>query len=131
MPTILRKSLYLPFVAAITLLGQSSCTTTGEVSAVDIDPEDQAIIDEASCSELQEEYRDFPAAEKEVANEIEQRGQVTVGTNLVGAASFATLGFGIFSWDTAADAQENLAELRQIRLAIERTAQRKGCSLPQ
>jgi hypothetical protein len=129
MPIILRKRIYVPFTVAIILLVQVACSSTGDESSSAIDPEDQAAIDAASCSELREEYSDFLAAEKEVADEIDQRGKIAIGTNVIGAATFATLGFGIFSWDTSADAKENLAELRKLRMAIATAAHKKGCSL--
>ena len=129
MPIIFYKPVYVLLTLAIILLGQASCSSTGEVSSSAIDPEDQAAIDKATCDELREEYPDFVAAEKELTDEIDQRGKIAVGTNLLGAATFATLGFGIFSWDTSADAKENLAELRKLRMALETAAHRKGCSL--
>lgn len=129
MQIIFNKSVYVLLTVAIILLGQASCSSTGAISSSAIDPEDQAAIDAATCEELREEYPDFIAAEKELTDEIAERGKVAVGTNLLGAATFATLGFGIFSWDTSADAKENLAELRKLRIAIETAAHRKGCSL--
>lgn len=129
MPIISNKIIYVLLTVTIILLGPASCSSTSEVSSSAIDPEDQAAIDEATCDELREEYPDFVAVEKELTDEIDQRGKVAVGTNLIGAATLATLGFGIFSWDTSADAKENLAELRKLRMAIETAAHRKGCSL--
>ena len=35
-----------------------------------IDPEDQKLIDEASCAEIVREYRNYAAAEKEVDDQI-------------------------------------------------------------
>ncbi len=129
MRNITSKLLCLPLAAVITLYGPASCTSQGPVASSGLDPEDQEVINSASCSELREEYPDYVAAEKEVADVIKTRGEVAIGTNLIGAATLATLGFGIFSWDTAADAQENPAELRNIRVAIETAAHHKGCSL--
>ena len=35
-----------------------------------LDPEDQRLIDEASCEDIQREYRNYAAAEREVEAEI-------------------------------------------------------------
>ena len=39
------------------------------------------------------------------------------------------LGFGFFTWNDNSDAQETLAELREIRVAIAAGAKKKGCAL--
>ena len=43
--------------------------------------------------------------------------------------AFAVLGFGFFTWNDNSDAQETLAELREIRVAIAAGAKKKGCAL--
>ena len=45
------------------------------------------------------------------------------------AAAFALLGFGFFTWNDNSDAQESLAELREIRVAITEGARKKNCRL--
>jgi len=94
-----------------------------------IDPEDQELIDAASCEEIVREYRNYSAAEKEAEAQIRQSNAGTAPANVAGIAAFAILGFGFFTWDDNSDAQENLAELRDIRVAIAEGARKKGCNL--
>jgi hypothetical protein len=94
-----------------------------------IDPEDQKLIDAASCEEIVREYRNYSAAEKEAEAQIRQSNAGTAAANVAGIAAFAILGFGFFTWDDNSDAQENLAELRDIRVAIAEGARKKGCNL--
>ena len=42
----------------------------GHAAWAALDPEDQKLIDEASCEEIQREYRNYAAAEREVEAEI-------------------------------------------------------------
>ena len=94
-----------------------------------LDPEDQKLIDEASCEEIQREYRNYAAAEREVEAEIRKSNAGTVAANVAGIAGFALLDFGFFTWNDNSDAQETLAELREIRVAIAEGARKKGCRL--
>ena len=94
-----------------------------------IDPEDQKLIDAASCQEIQREYRNYSAAEKAAEAEIRRAKGGTAAANVAGLAAFAVLGFGFFTWDDHSDAEENLAELRDIRIAIAGGARKKGCAL--
>lgn len=94
-----------------------------------IDPEDQKLIDAASCEEIVTEYRNYWAAEKEVDDQIKRSTTGTAAANVAGVAAFAVLGFGFFTWDDNADARETLAELRDIRIAIAEGARKKGCRL--
>lgn len=94
-----------------------------------IDPEDQKLIDAASCEEIVREYRNYSAAEKAAEAQIRQSNAGTAAANVAGIAAFAVLGFGFFTWDDNSDAQENLAELRDIRVAIAEGARKKGCNL--
>ncbi len=94
-----------------------------------IDPEDQKLIDAASCEEIVREYRNYWAAEQAAEAQIRQSNAGTAAANVAGLAAFAVLGFGFFTWDDTSDAQENLAELRDIRVAIAEGARKKGCAL--
>ena len=94
-----------------------------------LDPEDQRLIDEASCEDIQREYRNYAAAEREVEAEIRKSNAGTAAANVAGIAAFAVLGFGFFTWNDNSDAQETLAELREIRVAIAEGARKKGCRL--
>jgi TRAP-type C4-dicarboxylate transport system substrate-binding protein len=94
-----------------------------------LDPEDQKLIDEASCEEIQREYRNYSAAEREVEAEIRKSNAGTAAANVAGIAAFAVLGFGFFTWNDNSDARETLAELREIRVAIAAGAKKKGCAL--
>jgi hypothetical protein len=94
-----------------------------------IDPEDQRLIDNATCAEIVREHRNYATAEREAAAEIQRSKTGTAAANVAGIAAFATLGFGFFTWDDHSDAEENLAELREIRQAIAEGARKKGCVL--
>jgi hypothetical protein len=94
-----------------------------------IDPEDQKLIDGASCEEIQREYRNYATAERELDAEIRRSNTGTAAANVAGIAAFAALGFGFFTWNDNSDAMETLAELREIRIAIAEGARKKGCPL--
>lgn len=116
-----RSLVGLPLAVALTLCGQSAWSR--------IDPEDQKLIDAASCEEIVREYRNYSTAEKAAEAQIRQSNAGTAAANVAGLAAFAVLGFGFFTWDDTSDAQENLAELRDIRIAIAEGARKKGCTL--
>lgn len=111
----------LPLAVALILFGHNAWSR--------IDPEDQKLIDAASCEEIVREYRNYSAAEKAAEVQIRQSNAGTAAANVAGLAAFAVLGFGFFTWDDSADARENLAELRDIRMAIAEGARKKGCVL--
>ena len=111
----------LTFAATLVLFAHDAWSRT--------DPEDQKLIDAASCEEIVREYRNYSAAEKEAEAQIRQSTAGTAAANVAGIAAFAALGFGFFTWDDNSDAQENLAELRDIRVAIADGARKKGCNL--
>jgi hypothetical protein len=94
-----------------------------------LDPEDQKLIDQASCEEIQREYRNYSQAEREVEAEIRKSNAGTAAANVAGIAAFALLGFGFFTWNDNSDLQETLAELREIRVAIGEGARKKNCRL--
>lgn len=95
-----------------------------------VTPEDQKLIDAASCEEIVKQYKIHVAEEKMVAEEIRKTTNGTVAGNVVGAAMLATFGIGFFSWDNSVDAEANLAELRAYRDAIGAAGRKKGCNLP-
>jgi len=111
----------LPLVACLIFFGRETLAA--------IDPDDQKLIDAASCEELIREYRNYSAAEKAAEAAIRQSNAGTAATNIAGLAAFAALGFGFFTWNDTSDDQENLAELRDIRVAIAEGARKKGCNL--
>src|SRR5215510_1980621 len=90
-----------------------------------LDPEDQKLIDQASCEEIVREFRNYSAAEREVEAEIRKSNAGTAAANVAGIAAFAVLGFGFFTWDDNSEARETLAELREIRVAIGEGARKK------
>lgn len=94
-----------------------------------IDPEDQKLIDAASCAEIVREYRNYSNAEREAEAAIKRSAATNAAVNIAGLAALATLGFGAFHWNSNADAQENLRELRDIRVAIGEGAKKKKCQL--
>jgi hypothetical protein len=116
-----RSFLVLSLAATFVLSGTSAWPA--------IDPEDQKLIDEASCPEIVREYRNYAAAEKEVDDQIRRSNAGMAAANVAGIAAFAVLGFGFFAWHDNSDAQETLVELRDIRIAIAEGARKKGCAL--
>ena len=118
------KARALSFAA---LLAVAVAPTHGAWAA--LDPEDQKLIDEASCEDIQREYRNYSAAERELEAEIRKSNAGTAAANVAGIAAFALLGFGFFTWNDNSDAQESLAELREIRIAIAEGARKKNCRL--
>jgi hypothetical protein len=94
-----------------------------------IDPEDQKLIDAASCEEIQREYRNYVIAERELYDRIRSARAGTAAANVAGIAAFFALGFGFITWDDNSDAEEALAEVREIRVAIEAGARKKACPI--
>jgi len=120
----IRRILFcLPLAAALALHAHTSW-------AAGVDPEDQKLIDAAGCDEIVKQYGIHVAQEKAVADEIRRTTGATVATNVFGAATMSAFGVGFFTWDNSVDAEENLAELRAYREAIEASGRKKGCALP-
>ncbi len=94
-----------------------------------LDPEDQKLIDEASCAEIVREYKNYTAAEKELVEQIQKGRAGMAAANVAGIAALATLGFGFVVWEDDSDGEENLAEVREIRAAIAEGARKKSCPL--
>jgi TRAP-type C4-dicarboxylate transport system substrate-binding protein len=115
------------FLIRLSLLAM--LTLPGHAVWAALDPEDQKLIDEASCEEIQREYRNYATAEREVEAEIRKSNAGTAAANVAGIAAFAVVGFGFFTWDDNSDARETLAELREIRVAIAEGARKKACRL--
>lgn len=101
----------------------------GHAARAAIDPEDQKLIDAASCEEIQREYRNYVTAERELYDRIQRARAGTAAANVAGIAAFFTLGFGFITWDDNSDAEEALAEVREIRIAIEAGARKKACPI--
>ena len=123
MRNIRKMLLCLPLATTLALHAHSSWPAS-------VEPEDQKLIDAAGCDEIVKQYGIHVAQEKAVAEEIRKSTGGTVATNVVGAATLAAFGFGFFTWDNSADAEENLAELRAYREAIAASGRKKGCALP-
>jgi TRAP-type C4-dicarboxylate transport system substrate-binding protein len=116
-----RSFAYLVAAAAVVLPGHPAWSR--------LDPEDQKLIDQASCEEIVREYRNYTAAEKELADRLQRAKAGMAAANIAGIAAFATLGFGFVMWDDNSDAEEALAEVREIRAAIVEGARKKACPL--
>ena len=117
------KSKLLPLVSLL------ACAMLGREALSALDPEDQKLIDQASCEDIVREFRNYSAAEREVEAEIRKSNAGTAAANVAGIAAFALLGFGFFTWNDNSDLQETLAELREIRVAIGEGARKKNCRL--
>ena len=118
---MMRSLVRLSLLAMLALLTNAAWTA--------LDPEGQKLIDEASCEEIQREYRNYAAAERKVEAEIRKANVDTAAANVAGIAAFAILGFGFVTWNDNSDAQETLPELREIRVAIAEGARKKGFRL--
>ena len=112
------------FALLATLL-LAACASTRVVGVVDA--EDQRDIDEATCAELVEAYPEYLSVERELVAAINQSNQTTAAINVVGIATFATLGLGLFSLDNNMDAQDALAEIRGLRIALETAINKRNC----
>lgn len=110
------------------LLLAPALTLHGQTSWARVDPDDQKLIDEAGCVDIEREYKKYYAAEKSLEEEIRKAGNSTVATNVVGVATMAVLGVGFFTWNDSSNAQENLAELRAYREAIGAAGVKKSCA---
>lgn len=117
----MRSFFHLPLLAILLLFDRTAWSA--------IDPEDQKLIDAASCEEIVREYRNYSNAERELDAKIRASNTGTAAANIAGIAAFATLGFGFFTWNDNSDARETLAEVRDIRIAIAEGARKKGCRL--
>ena len=84
----------------------------------------------ASCEELTDAYRTTAAAERKVVEEMKNTSRAETGTNLLGVATLAIVGFGFFTWDNNHTAEENLADLRNDLQIITTVAREKNCALP-
>jgi hypothetical protein len=84
----------------------------------------------ASCPELVQAYKTTATAERKVAREMKSASASTTGTNLLGVATLAIVGFGFFTWNDSASAEENLADLRNDLHIIKTVAAEKACALP-
>ena len=118
------KAGFRPIFAAALILA-APC-----LMAVGVDPDDQRLIDAAGCDEIVKQHKIHLDQEKALVEEIRRTTAGTVGTNVLGAATLATIGIGFFTWDNSVDAEENLAELRAYREAIEASGRKKGCAIP-
>ncbi len=84
----------------------------------------------ASCQELVDAYKTTSAAEKKVATAIKESTDGTVATNVLGVATLSAFGFGFFTWNDDASAEENLADLRNDLHIIRTVSAEKKCQLP-
>ena len=108
---------------AIALLSGTTCLAFA-------DENDWNMARKATCPELIEAYKTTVAAERKVVAGIKESRDSTVGTNLLGVASLAIIGFGFFTWNDNASAEENLADLRNDLNIIRTVATEKACELP-
>ena len=104
-----------------------ACTVSSFNAYARIDKEDQEMIDAATCSDLMEERAEFVTAEQDLSDALESDAKSTIATNVIGVATFATLGLGFFSWSDNADAKGMLVEMRELRAAIDAAILKKGC----
>lgn len=68
--------------------------------------EDQKEIEAAGCPDIIREHRNFAAAEKQLAEEIQRNSNSTTAGNVLGLATLAAFGLGFFSWNSQADARK-------------------------
>ena len=102
----------------------------GHLSAALADQDDLETARKASCPELIDAYKTTVDAERKVVAAIKESKDGTVATNVLGVATLAIIGFGFFTWNDNASAEENLAELRNDLKIITTVASEKKCELP-
>jgi len=84
----------------------------------------------ASCQQLSEAYVTTTTAERKVVAQMNSDRNGTVAANALGVATLAIFGFGLFTWNDNASAEENLADLRNDIRIITAVAAEKKCDLP-
>jgi hypothetical protein len=84
----------------------------------------------ATCGELQGEYRATLEVNREVLEEMRRSNRDTAGTSLLGAATFATMGFGMFTSGDNTEAESAQEELEAYQKALITVAAEKKCALP-
>ena len=104
--------------------------TASPLTALANDDDDWKAARRASCQELTSAYRTTTEAERKVVEEMKDTSRATTGTNLLGVATLAIVGFGFFTWDNNHTAEENLADLRNDLHIITTVAREKNCALP-
>jgi hypothetical protein len=102
----------------------------GHLSVALADQDDWEAARKASCPELIDAYKTTVDAERKVVAAIKESKDGTVATNVLGVASLAIIGFGFFTWNDNASAEENLADLRNDIKIITTVASEKKCELP-
>lgn len=99
-------------------------------SAAASDDDDWKAARKASCEELIEAYKTTVEAERKVVAAIKESRDGTVATNVLGVATLSIIGFGFFTWNNEASAEENLEDLRNDLRIIRTVAAEKKCQLP-
>ena len=94
------------------------------------DEDDWKAARKASCAELIDAYKSTVDAERKLAAALKESTDGTVAANVFGVASLAAVGFGFFTWDDNASAEENLADLRNDLRIIRTVSAEKKCELP-
>lgn len=94
------------------------------------DDDDWKAARNASCAELIDAYKTTVEAERKVVAAIKESRDGTVATNVLGVATLSTIGFGFFTWNNDASAEENLEDLRNDLRIIRTVAAEKKCELP-
>ena len=122
------KTLYrFPLRAAMLLF---ALLAAGPLAALANEDDDWKAARRASCQELSNAHRTTAAAERKVVDEMKNTSRAETGTNLLGVATLAIVGFGFFTWDNNHTAEENLADLRNDLHIITTVAREKNCALP-
>lgn len=94
------------------------------------DDDDWKAARKASCAELIDAYKTTIDGERKLAAALKDSRDGTVAANVFGVATLATVGFGFFTWNDNASAEENLADLRNDLRIIRTVAGEKKCELP-
>ena len=97
-------------------------------ASAEIEPDVLEEIAAADCQDLADAYKELAAAEKAIQQSLQESRTETVVTNVVGVATLATLGIGLFSWDDTSEAESALAEVREYLQAVRASATRNKCA---
>jgi len=118
-----RRSRLLALALAVLLPALAPCHAL--VRPLDLGP-----FRVATCAELQGEYKATLEVNREVLEEMRRSNRDTAGTNLLGAATFATMGFGMFTSGDSGETESAQEELEAYQRALVTVAAEKKCTLP-
>ena len=117
-----RRSRFLALTLAVLLPALAPCHAA--IKILDLAP-----FRAATCAELQGEYKATLEVNREVLEEMRRSSRDAGGTSS-GAATFASMGFGMFTSGEAGESGSAQEELEAYQSALVTVAAEKKCALP-